>query len=394
MNTSAQHIRTLWAAAAVPAFLAIPLSAQAFYLQENLVSDLPGVAANTDPNLANPWGMASSPTSPIWVSDNHTGVMTIYNASGITQRPPVTVPPPAGGTPPAAPTGQVFNSTDSFNLSTGGKSLFITATEDGTVAAWNAAQGNTAQRVVDNSASGAVYKGITIGSTGGKNYLYATNFSAGTVDVFNSNFGMASLVGKFSDPNIPQGYAPFNIQNIDGHLYVTYAQQDAAKHDDVAGAGHGFIDIFNANGKLEKRLITQGALNSPWGLAVAPKDFGQFAKDLLVGNFGDGTINAFNPHSGKFDGTLTDAAGKPISIEGLWGLKFGNGGNGGALDQLFFTAGISGGDGGAKEDHGLFGDLKFVSQGQVPEPSGLALLVIALAAALGVRRLPGSRRDS
>ncbi|MBS1188843.1 MAG: hypothetical protein H6R10_635 [Rhodocyclaceae bacterium] len=383
MKPLAQHIRTLCAATVLPAVLASPLPALAAYLEENLVSDIPGLAPTTDPNLQNPWGISSSPTGPLWVSDNGTGVSTLYNSTGVKQPLTVTIPPPAGGTPPAAPTGQVFNSTNSFNLGSGGKAAFIFATEDGTLAAWNAAQGTAAQLAADNSASGAIYKGLAIGSVGNHDYLYATNFHAGTVDVFNGSFALTQLTGHFTDPNLPAGFAPFNIQNIGGKLYVTFAKQDANKEDDVAGLGNGFIDVFNLNGHLEKRLATQGLLNSPWGLALAPSGFGAFSKDLLVGNFGDGKIHAFDPHTGDLKGTLADAAGNPITIEGLWGLKFGNGGNGGFLNQLYFAAGIPGG--GQIEDHGLFGKISATS---VPEPSSLSLLFAALAAVAGIGARP------
>ncbi len=189
------------------------------------------------------------------------------------------------------------------------------------------------------------------------------------------------LAGTFTDPNLPSGYAPFGIQNIGGKLYVTYAVQDAAKHDDVAGAGNGIVDVFDTNGNFLQRLVSNGSsspLNSPWGLALAPSNFGQFSGDLLVGNFGDGTINVFDPTTGAFLGTLDDPNGNPIVIEGLWGLLFGNGGNGGATDQLFFSAGIPGPD--HIEDHGLFGDIT------VPEPSTLAIMLASGLVLLGVRR--------
>jgi uncharacterized protein (TIGR03118 family) len=219
----------------------------------------------------------------------------------------------------------------------------------------------------------SVYKGLALGTSSSGATLYATNFRSGKVDVFNNAFGPASLSGTFTDPNLPTGYAPFGIQNINGKLYVTYAVQDSAKHDDVAGAGNGIVDIFDTNGNFLQRLVSNGqltpsaSLNSPWGLALAPSNFGQFSSDLLVGNFGDGTINVFDPTTGAFLGTLDDASGNPIVIQGLWGLLFGNGGNGGATDELFFSAGIPGPD--SIEDHGLFGTLT------VPEPSTMALFM-------------------
>jgi len=352
-----------------------PSHASAGYIVNDLVSDLPGVAPVTDPNLVNPWGLASTPTSPIWVSDNHTGVATLYNGAGqpfpVASPLVVTIPPPLGGMP-AAPTGVVFNPTADF-----GGAHFIFATEDGTVSAWTS--GTAAVLKFDNSASGAVYKGVALGNNGAANLLYATNFNAGKIDVLNSSFAPVSLSGSFTDPLLPAGYAPFGIQNIGGKLYVSYALQNAAKHDDVAGPGHGFIDVFDTNGNLLERLASMGSLNSPWGLALAPGDFGTFSHDLLVGNFGDGTINAFNPATGAFLGQLDDTLGNPITIDGLWGLLFGNGGNGGPTDELFFSAGIPGPNG-MKEDHGLFGDLA-----AVPEPSTIALFLSGLAL-LGVNR--------
>ena len=304
----------------------------------------------TDPNLVNPWGISSSAASPFWVANNGTGVSTLYNGAGqpfpVASPLVVTIPPPSGGTGPATPTGQVFNGTSAFN-----GDLFIFATEDGTIAGWRGALGTTAELLVDNSAAGAVYKGLALGIVAGHSYLYAANFRNGTIDVFRGDAGAPFLPGNFIDPNLPAGYAPFNIQNLGGSLYVTYALQDAAKHDDVPGPGHGYVNVFDLNGNLQRRLISQGPLNSPWGLALAPAKFGAFSNDLLVGNFGDGTINAFDPLTGNLLGTVKDSRGNPIVIDGLWSLIFGNGGNGGEPNRLYFTAGPGG------ELHGLFGSL-------------------------------------
>ena len=329
------------------------LGAAPAHLQTNLVSDVPGLASHTDSNLANPWGIATSATSPFWVADNHTGVSTIYNTSGTPQGLVVTVPPAAGGTQ-GSPTGIVFNSSNDFQVSAGTPARFIFATEDGTISGW--ASGTNAILKVDNSASEAVYKGLAIGNNGTSNFLYAANFHAGRIDAFNATFAPATLAGSFSDATIPAGYAPFNIQNIGGVLYVTYALQDADAHDDVPGLGHGFINKFDLNGNFIARFASRGTLNSPWGLAVAPAGFGAFANALLIGHFGDGRIDAFNSATGALLGQLADDSSHAISIEGLWGLKFGNGVSGGDANTLYFAAGIAGPD--ALEDHGLFGSIK------------------------------------
>ncbi len=342
-------------------------ASQGFYQQTNLVSDLPGVARVTDPHLVNAWGIVHSATSPFWISDNGTGVSTLYNGAG-TPFPPaaplvVTIPPP-GGSPAgttAAPTGVVFNGTAGFRVSNGtmsGVALFIFSTEDGTISGWSPAVDlHNAILAVDKSQASpdAVYKGLAIGSNASGTFLYATNFRAGTVDVFNSQFHQVSLAGSFSDPNLLPGYAPFGIANLGGNLYVTYALQNAAKHDDVAGPAHGFVDIYDTNGNLIQRLVTRGRLNSPWGLAMAPATFGRFSNDLLVGNFGDGRVNAVDLATGDFLGQLRDANNTPITIDGLWGLDFGNDANAGPKTTLFFTAGING------EADGLFGSLVSVS---------------------------------
>jgi uncharacterized protein (TIGR03118 family) len=324
-------------------------------VETDLVSDVPGRAAHTDPNLVNPWGIAHSPTSPFWVSDNHTGVSTLYDGSGAPVPLVVTIPPPAGS--PAgtvsSPTGQVFNGTSDFVITAGTKSapaLFIFDSEDGTLSGWNTnVDATNAVVTVDRSSAGAVYKGLAIGSSGSANFLYAANFSQNTIDVFDKNFAPATLPGTFSDPSIPAGFAPFGIQNLGGKLYVTYAKQDEGKHDDMPGAGNGFVNVFDTSGNLVRRFASQGVLNSPWGLAIAPASFGTFAGTVLIGNFGGGRINAFDATSGNLRGPLSSASGTPITIPGLWGLIVGNNGLGGDSDTLYFSAGPDG------ETHGLFG---------------------------------------
>ena len=314
------------------------------YVQRNLVSDQPGQADLVDTNLVNAWGLAFSSSSPFWVSGNHSGVSTLYNTTGGVQKLVVTIPPPPGGTGPSAPTGVVFNGTTNFVVG-GQPARFIFATEDGTIAGWNT--GTNAVLVVDNSTNGAIYKGLAEAS----NLLFAANFNAGTVDVFDRSFAPATRSGAFIDPNMPTNYAPFNVAVFAGKLYVTYAQQDADKTDDVAGPGNGFVDLYDLDGNLQKRLISNGPLNSPWGMAMAPMSFGAFPGALLIGNFGDGAINAFDSASGSFLGSLQDSTGTPITIAGLWSIEFGNGGQGGDPTVLYFTAGPG------KESHGLFGSL-------------------------------------
>jgi uncharacterized protein (TIGR03118 family) len=344
-------------------------SAAVGFIQTNLVSDVPGMASVTDANLVNPWGLVSSSTSPWWIADNGSGLSTLYNGNGQPQpagNPLTVVVPPPMTTPPtaqSAPTGIVFNGTSDFVVSSNGHSgpaLFIFVTEDGTVSGWNPGvdRTNAILKVNNtNQTAGPVFKGAALDQQGSANFLYVTDFRDGTVDVFDKKFTKVTLpTGAFTDSTLPAGYAPFGIQNIGGKLYVTYAKQDAAKHDDVGGPGNGFVDVFNADGTPglpggKERLISRGPLDSPWGLALAPAGFGKFANDLLVGNFGDGHIDAFNPRNGHFEGALTNQRGQPITIDGLWALKFGNGGAAGSSDALFFTAGIDG------ESHGLFGSL-------------------------------------
>lgn len=345
--------------------MAVPLAAQDRYHRDNLVSDIPGVALRADANLVNPWGMAFSATSPIWIADNGTGVSTIYRADGSPIPLVVTIPGPSAGTT-ASPTGLIFNGTPSFVVSSNGKSgvaIFIFVTEDGTINGWspavdlqNAIQmvNNSSPGGVDNSTLGAVYKGLATGTKGSNQFLFATNFRDAVVEIYDSNF---HFVKSFTDPNAPAGFAPFGIQNINGHLFVTFAKQNDAKHDDVAGPGNGVIDIFDTDGNLLSRFASGGALNSPWGLALAPAGFGIFSQRLIVGNFGDGHISAFDIHSGIFEGQLKDILGQPMNINGLWALKFGSGSAlSGPRNHLLFTAGI--GD----ESHGLFGVLRPVGE--------------------------------
>jgi len=340
------------AALALSALGANAGAGKTLFRQTNLVSDQAGKAMFIDPDLQNPWGISSSRTSPMWVSDNAVGKTTLYGGSGAKVPLTVTIPPAPGNTV-GSPTGTVFN-----NGNAGGdfrSDLFLFATEDGTIAGWKMADGLVAMTEVPNSVAGAgtVYKGLAFGFDGLSDHLYAANFGLARVDVFNPDFTEAA---SFTDPKVPDGYAPFNVQNLGGALYVTFAKQDAARHDDVAGQGHGFVDRFDLNGNLLDRLVSHGQLDSPWGLAIAPSSFGMFAGDLLVGNFGDGRINAFTLDKGDFRGELRDVTtGDPITIDGLWALRVGNGGggtNGGDPNAIYFTAGTE------HETHGLFGTIK------------------------------------
>jgi uncharacterized protein (TIGR03118 family) len=331
------------------------------YAVHNLVSDGGVPAAHTDPDLVNPWGLVFNPTAVAWVANNETGVSTLYNGEGVKQSLVVTVPTPPKGTPPSHPTGIVFSGGADFVVGVGtltGASRFIFATEDGTISGWAPNVDPThAILKVDNSAHEAIYKGLALAGNGTGHFLYATDFHHARVDVFDASFNPVTAPGGFRDPRIPSGYAPFGIQNILGDLYVTYAKQDKDKEDDVAGQGFGFVNVFDANGNLIRRLVTRGVLNAPWGLALAPADFGQFSNTLLVGNFGDGRISAFDLRSGEFKGQLRMANHRPIELDGLWALVFGNGVAGQPTNALFFTAGPD------DEKHGLYGRIDAVGRG-------------------------------
>ena len=345
------------------------------FVVTNLTSDLAGVAANTDPVLQNAWGVTFTPgASPFWISDNATGCSTLYDGAGVPQALRVKIPLPGGTVPatacvhndpnnpsnptPATPTGLVWNPTTTFRVpGTTLAATFIWSTEDGTIAAWTGGLTPPDQAVlaVDKSGS-AIYKGLVFGTNPHGVFLYATNFKAGTIDVFapNASAGYraatsSEVEGSFSDPNIPAGFAPFGIENINGDLFVTYAKQDTTLHDDVAGPGNGFVNVFDTSGHLLRRFASRGPLNSPWGVTRASFAFGRFSGDILVGNFGDGQINVFDSE-GKHRGPLKDANGKPIVIEGLWKLTLGGGRNS-SSDTLYFTAGPN------DESDGLFGTI-------------------------------------
>ena len=343
MQRALLAVATLAVAAAVLA-AATPAAQKNAYVQHNLVSDGFLPADHTDSHLVNAWGLTSLPGSPWWVADNGTDVSTLYTADG-TPRPLVV-------SVPNAPTGAVSNTGPSFVVGSG-PALFLFATEEGKLLGWNMSLGTTAQVAVDKSGEDAVFKGLAIAG----DRLYATDFHNGKVDVFDGSFGDVNTPGAFVDPSIPAGYAPFGIQNVGGDIFVTYAKQDADRHDDVAGQGLGFVDEFDASGALLGRVATHGQLNSPWGLALAPASFGRFGGDLLVGNFGDGQITAFERQpTGKFEprGQLRTGSGSVLTIDGLWALQFGKGAlaNNGPTDTLFFTAGPAG------ESHGLFGTIR------------------------------------
>ena len=323
------------------------------YLQANLVSDLPGVAQLQDTNLLNPWGISFSATSPFWVSDNGSGLSTLYAVTNDSSGAPhvakqgLQVSIPGDG----VPTGQLFDGAGSFN-----GDIFVFAGEDGTISGWRGALGTAAELLV--ARTNAVYKGITLDTNTGTPLLILANFREGTVDIYDTNLDLV----QFSDPKAPAGYAPFNVQDFDGLVIVTFAKQDAEKHDDVAGPGHGLIDIFIPRTGRFFRFATGtdaggflNAINSPWGVTVSPAHFGAHGDQLLVGNFGSGTIMTFGIF-GDFRGFLNDTNHRPISINGLWGIRFGNGGKAGVPGTLYFAAGLN------DEADGLFGSI-------VPAPS-------------------------
>jgi uncharacterized protein (TIGR03118 family) len=342
------------------------LEAATVYYQTNLTSDVPGLAANLDPNLKNPWGMSFSATSPFWVSDQGTNKSTLYNGAGAAQA--LIVSNLLG------PTGQVFaNVAGNFLLPQGtgtapAPATFIFDTLSGSIAGWNAAQGNPAgvAATVFQATDGAAFTGLAIANNGGANLLYAADFANARIDVFNGSFAPTTVPGGFADATLPAGYSPYNIQNIGGQLYVEYAKVDPITHRPTTTANTGVVNVFSLNGTLVQRLATDSHLNSPWGVTLAPAGFGDFAGDILVGNFGDGTISAFDPVSLLFEGTISGQSGAPLVNSGLWALNFRAPGSGFDPNTLFLTAGIN------DEANGLFASIQVV-----PEPGTFLMLALA-----------------
>jgi uncharacterized protein (TIGR03118 family) len=349
-----------------------------------LVTDKVGVIAATttiDAHLSNPWGVALAPGLPVWIADNNSNLATLYSGAGAIQTDAVTgsnevgiaIPASAAGVP-ASPTGQVYNGGGGFLIHTSAgqeSALFIFDGEGGTIAGWANGSGATAVTAYDdgvaNGANHAVYKGLALGSVNGANFLYATDLHNNKVDVFDTNFAKpAAMQGKFIDPTIPSGFAPFGIVALNGQLYVSYAKQDAAKHDEMTGAGLGYVDAFDFSGNFVSRFASGGTLNAPWGMALAPAGFGSLAGDLLIGNFGDGKINIFAPNGTALatsKGWLTVTNGGTLTIPGLWSLVFGNGDSDKPLTTLFYTAGF------ADQTDGVFGSIAVTTTTATPPPN-------------------------
>jgi len=325
------------------------------YTVTNLVSDGTPAAAHTDAHLINGWGVAFNPVGFAWVSAAETGVSTLYDGQGNPQSLVVTVPAPQGSAEPGHPTGIVYSGGSDFVVTKGtnsGPSRFIFATEDGTIAGWSSTVDlNNAITVVANSGAGTIYKGLALVGNGTVDQIFVTDFHNNKVETYDGTFAPIPTGTRFVDPDMPDGYAPFGISNIGDQLYVTFALQDADAHDDVPGAGHGFVDVFDTNGNFVKRFASQGALDSPWGVVKAPLLFGEFSLAILVGNFGDGKINAYSESTGAMLGTLSTPTGDPIVIDGLWGMAFGNGFNNQPTNVLFFAAGPD------SEAHGVYGKI-------------------------------------
>jgi len=372
----------LLCAAVLLASAADPVAAQTAsappnaYLVHNLISDLANIADHQDPNLVNPWGIGFGPT-PFWAGNNGTGTATLYTGAGATIPLVVTIPQAASAGTAGPVTGVIFNTfasnTNAFDVQAGKPALFIFCSEDGVISGWNqTVSGPKASILFDNSKSGAIYTGCAVGGTAAAPYIFAANFSTGTVDVYDGNLNLNpapytkstlpqpySTSSSFSNPAIPAGFAPFNVQNIDGTLFVSYAKQNAQKHAYAGSPGDGYVATFNINGSLIANLVSEGPLNSPWGMAIAPATFGSFSGALLVGNFTDGKINAFNWTTGALLGTLDDTTGSPIAIPGLWSLNFGGGAQSEDTGTLYITAGIGGGpNNDPVQSHGLFASVQ------------------------------------
>jgi uncharacterized protein (TIGR03118 family) len=346
--------------------LAFPhLLSAAVFTQTNLVSNIPGLAANTDPNLVNSWGLSFSATSPFWVANQGSGTSTLYDGAGNINSLIVSIP--GATTPPTGPTGTVFNSTTGFPVN-GSPAAFLFDTLNGTIAGWNPSAGTTA--VTEATTPGAVYTGLALATSGGNSFLYAAD-STGQIRVFNSSYQPVTLAGNFTDPNAIAGFVPFNIQAIGTSLYVTYAQLTPTGSP-LPG---GYVDVYNTNGTFSSRLVTGGALEAPWGITLAPSTFGSFGNDLLIGNFGNGEINAYDPTTGAFVGTIDGANGLPIVNDFLWALDFRTGGTNDNLNALYFTAGID------NQQAGLFGDITVT-----PEPASTALGFLGLTGLVLLRK--------
>jgi uncharacterized protein (TIGR03118 family) len=398
------------------------MAASAGFVVTNLTSDIKGVAAHTDADLINPWAFVQKSNGKFQIAANGAGNSPTLNANGKESGKAIRLPAPSDSPPGsvAAPTGMIANATSDFEISHGGKTApatYLFSTEDGTIIGWNSkvdkSQGDIA---VDLSDSNAVFKGLARGVSGGANYIYATDFHNGTIDVFDKNFNEVTLAGNFTDPNAPPpaigtpGFAPFGIQNIGGTLFVTYALQNTEQHDDVAGTGNGFIDEFDTSGNFIKRFATGTAiaggtvadLNSPWGMTVAPNNYGPngvFSNALLVGNFGDSHVTAFNIQSGAVLGQLSDPQGHPLTLnggvggsdtKGLWGIAFANGKGGTSRNDLYFTAGIN------DEGDGLFGKVTMTDpknhndDAAHTSPALHANASVASTISLGAASTPGS----
>jgi uncharacterized protein (TIGR03118 family) len=355
-RTSPRRLRLAAIAAAILATAALtaPAAAQAAgFRQTNLVSDKPGLAILTDSNLVNPWGLAAGPTTPLWIADNGTDVSTIY--PGAAHGTPISIAPLVVSIPGGAPTGALFNPSTAFKVHVGNQDLpatFIFDSEAGTITAWPFTDPPGTSATTELTVPGAIFKGLARGFVHGRGQLlYAADFHGNEIVVVNGRFQRVHLAGGFRDRHLPDGFAPFNIQNINGRLYVAYAKQNADAEDEIAGNGLGFVDVYSRRGFLLHRLVSRGALNAPWGLVQAPAGFGRFGHALLVGNFGNGKINAYNIRTGHRLGELRRPNGHAVEIEGLWGLRFGNGVTG-DRKSLLFSAGID------DEAHGLFGMIR------------------------------------